>query len=353
VSGHPLGHFKIPSVSQPELCETGIFGRAERRLIGSIFAEAFNRKFKRLTLDQHLMFTPTWNNSNAASAAFNALLAVPVYQRLNASGGFIDSYLNNPPPAFRKNPVQVTLGLTYALPQSAADDHFAQVIAGEKKLHGMELLEELLQTAIVEILNRPYLVARSERHDLRFHNAVRIERRGLGLFFGVEKRQQRRLRTQDAVQPVDGLLQQRRGQELEGVPDERAVESAVGKFQVFAQKQRGPFRIGLIGDEIAAAAEGFFQGAQGVVGVDPVTHGSDEADIGLAGSGKIQDGEIFLVLQRREELIQAVTGAILRLRGARFLGWGVERRCKRFGSYPVLQQSSTPSIDLIPALAGC
>jgi hypothetical protein len=91
-------------------------GAPDLDLIGSIFAEAFNRKFKHLTLDQHLTLIPTWNNTNAASAAFNALLSMPVYKRLNASAGFIDSYLNNPPPAFRKNSVQVTFGLTYALP---------------------------------------------------------------------------------------------------------------------------------------------------------------------------------------------------------------------------------------------
>ncbi|HTB16908.1 MAG TPA: DUF481 domain-containing protein [Bryobacteraceae bacterium] len=85
-------------------------------LIGSIFAESFNRKFKRMTLDQHLTLIPTWNNTNAYSGAFNALLTMPVYKRLNASAGFIDSYLNNPPPAFRKNSVQLTIGLTYALP---------------------------------------------------------------------------------------------------------------------------------------------------------------------------------------------------------------------------------------------
>jgi Protein of unknown function, DUF481 len=85
-------------------------------LIGSIFVEAFNRKFKHLTLDQHLSATPTWNNTNASSAAFNALLTMPLYKRLNASAGFIDSYLNNPPPGFRKNSVQLTIGLTYALP---------------------------------------------------------------------------------------------------------------------------------------------------------------------------------------------------------------------------------------------
>jgi len=91
-------------------------GAPNEDLIGSIFAEGFNRKFKHLTLDQHLMLTPTWNNTNAASAAFNAVLTMPVYKRLNGSVGFIDSYLNNPAPGFRKNSVQTTLGLTYALP---------------------------------------------------------------------------------------------------------------------------------------------------------------------------------------------------------------------------------------------
>jgi hypothetical protein len=92
-------------------------GAPDDDLIGSIFGEAFKRKFKHgLTLDQHLTLLPVWNNTNAYSGAFNALLTMPVYKRLNGSVGFIDSYLNNPPPAFRKNSVQLTIGLTYALP---------------------------------------------------------------------------------------------------------------------------------------------------------------------------------------------------------------------------------------------
>jgi Protein of unknown function, DUF481 len=93
------------------------YGAADEDLIGSVFAEAFNRKFRHgLVLDQHLTLIPTWNNTNAYSGAFNALLSMPVYKRLNGSAGFIDSYLDNPPPAFRKNSVQITIGLTYALP---------------------------------------------------------------------------------------------------------------------------------------------------------------------------------------------------------------------------------------------
>jgi hypothetical protein len=94
--------------------DTGAF---DQNLIGSIFAEAFNKKFKRgFVLDQHLTLLPTWNNTNAYSGAFNALLTLPVYKRLNGSAGFVDSFLNNPPPGFRKNSIQITIGVTYALP---------------------------------------------------------------------------------------------------------------------------------------------------------------------------------------------------------------------------------------------
>jgi hypothetical protein len=96
--------------------QSGPDGEPNQDLIGSIFAEAFNRKFKRATFDQHLTLTPTWNNTNASAASFNAILTIPVYKRLNGSAGFIDSYLNDPPPGFRKNSVQITLGVTYALP---------------------------------------------------------------------------------------------------------------------------------------------------------------------------------------------------------------------------------------------
>jgi hypothetical protein len=91
-------------------------GAPDEDLIGSIFAEAFNRRFRRgMILDQRLTVTPTWNDPSAYSAAFNALLTMPVYKRINGSAGFVDSFLNNPPPGFRKNSLQLTIGLTYTL----------------------------------------------------------------------------------------------------------------------------------------------------------------------------------------------------------------------------------------------
>jgi hypothetical protein len=92
-------------------------GAANQSLIGSVFAEAFNRKLKHgLVFDQHLTLIPAWNNTSAYSGAFNALLTMPVYKRLNGSAGFVDSFLNDPPPGFRKNSVQLTIGVTYVIP---------------------------------------------------------------------------------------------------------------------------------------------------------------------------------------------------------------------------------------------
>jgi len=86
-------------------------------LIGSTFAEHYRRKFKRgLIADQQLVFTPAWNDTSAYTAAFSTLFTLPVYKHLGASTGVIDTFLNDPPPGFRKNSFQYTLGLTYTLP---------------------------------------------------------------------------------------------------------------------------------------------------------------------------------------------------------------------------------------------
>ena len=41
---------------------------------------------------------------------------MPVYKRLSFTVGTIDTFLNDPPPGFKKNSFQFTTGVTYALP---------------------------------------------------------------------------------------------------------------------------------------------------------------------------------------------------------------------------------------------
>jgi len=85
-------------------------------LIGSTFAELYMRKLVHgMILNEKLSATPAWNNTNAYSWNVGAGLAVPVFNRFSASINAIDNFLNDPPPGFKKNSFQFTLGLTYAL----------------------------------------------------------------------------------------------------------------------------------------------------------------------------------------------------------------------------------------------
>ena len=90
-------------------------------LLGSTFAESYHRKFSRKMLfTEQLTITPAWNNSNAYSAAGTTSLSMPLYKRLNFTLGSVDTFLNNPPPGFRKNSFQLTTGVTYALGKDTA-----------------------------------------------------------------------------------------------------------------------------------------------------------------------------------------------------------------------------------------
>jgi hypothetical protein len=85
-------------------------------LIGSVFAEHYNRKLPRgVVMDENLSVTPAWNNTSAYSAAFTTLFTMPIYKRLSGSTGVTDTFLNDPPAGFKKNSFQFTLGLTYTL----------------------------------------------------------------------------------------------------------------------------------------------------------------------------------------------------------------------------------------------
>jgi hypothetical protein len=88
----------------------------DQSLVASNFAEAFTHKFKHgVVLAQTVSATPTWNITNDWLANASVTLTVPAYKRLNIALGAIDSYLNNPPPSFKKNSFQLTTGLTYTL----------------------------------------------------------------------------------------------------------------------------------------------------------------------------------------------------------------------------------------------
>lgn len=87
-----------------------------KKLVGSNFGETYVRKFAHgILLNEQGGITPSWNNTNAYSAFAGAGLTFPVYHHFGLTVGALDDFLNDPPPAFKKNSFQFTLGATYSL----------------------------------------------------------------------------------------------------------------------------------------------------------------------------------------------------------------------------------------------
>lgn len=86
-------------------------------LVTSVFSELYLLKFpKGIVLNEELSASPAWSNTNAYTAYGRVGLTFPVYKGFAFTTNVIDSYLNNPPAGFKKNSVQFTTGLSYAIP---------------------------------------------------------------------------------------------------------------------------------------------------------------------------------------------------------------------------------------------
>jgi hypothetical protein len=91
-------------------------GGTNQSLIGSTFAEIYTRKFQHgILLNEQIAVTPAWNDTSAYFGTGTVSLTLPVHKRLSVALASTDTFLNDPPPGFRKNSFQFTAGLTYAL----------------------------------------------------------------------------------------------------------------------------------------------------------------------------------------------------------------------------------------------
>ena len=88
-----------------------------QNLIDSVFSEYYKLKFAHnILLNEQLSYSPAWNNTRAYSAYATVGITFPVYKRFGFNANVIDSFLNDPPPGFKKNSVQFATGITYTLP---------------------------------------------------------------------------------------------------------------------------------------------------------------------------------------------------------------------------------------------
>jgi hypothetical protein len=89
---------------------------ADHNLIGSNFSQDYLRKFKGgVSFTEQFTVTPAWNILRAWMGTANAAINFPVYKQITFTMSVLDTFLDDPPPGFRKNSFQATTGLTYSL----------------------------------------------------------------------------------------------------------------------------------------------------------------------------------------------------------------------------------------------
>ena len=86
-----------------------------RKLVGSIFSEAYARKFGKITFDEKTLADFAWNDENAFSASGNTGMKLPLYKKLAFSLSIIDSFQNDPQVGYQKNSLQMATGLSFSL----------------------------------------------------------------------------------------------------------------------------------------------------------------------------------------------------------------------------------------------
>jgi hypothetical protein len=83
----------------------------------SVFAEDYTRTLTHgIAVNEQLSVSPAWTQMRDYSAYASVAVIFPVYKRFGFTVNAIDSFLNDPPPAFKKNSVQFATGISYTLP---------------------------------------------------------------------------------------------------------------------------------------------------------------------------------------------------------------------------------------------
>ena len=89
---------------------------ANRGYLGARAAEYFTHKFANgmaFALDAGVR--PGLSYTQGLMAGYTASLAIPVYRRLSMNLTSVDSFVNNPPPGFKKNVFQLAFGASYVI----------------------------------------------------------------------------------------------------------------------------------------------------------------------------------------------------------------------------------------------
>jgi hypothetical protein len=87
-----------------------------KKLVGSRFGQTYNVTFAHgITFTEDAGARLAWNYEKAFSANMNTSLSMPVFKNLGVNINSFDSFVNNPPPGFKRNTFQIAFGIRYAI----------------------------------------------------------------------------------------------------------------------------------------------------------------------------------------------------------------------------------------------
>lgn len=90
---------------------------SNQNLFASVFSEDYKHKFRRsVSFEESLSIAPAWTNLAAYTATGSAVLTIPISKKFSVGLNSLDTFLNDPPPGFRKNSFQFSTSLAYTLP---------------------------------------------------------------------------------------------------------------------------------------------------------------------------------------------------------------------------------------------
>src|SRR5579863_10500830 len=171
------------------------------------------------------------------------------------------------------------------------------MVAGEEEFHGLKILEQFFEAAIVEELSRLAPSTGSQLDGAMTMNAEGVRGHGFRALVVVKDREQAGAGPQHGAQAIHHNRQQSRREVFQDVPYQRAVEGLVGEVERGVEKRLDCARVGLVFVKISLT-ETVVKLKQKVVGVEKVPVVGDEADSALVGSGEIQNRHSGALLQR-------------------------------------------------------
>ncbi len=84
-----------------------------RNIFGGRFGESLSHRFKNgASFSERATIYPAFNYAKGYFASFTTSLSFPVYKKLGVQISASDNYFNEPPPGFKKNSLQSSLGLS-------------------------------------------------------------------------------------------------------------------------------------------------------------------------------------------------------------------------------------------------